>query len=120
MPAQYRIVADNDFNVPVGQNQLFQFNLPVQVIRNGPLRPIISFAVKTNLNVGQMMFNVDINGQPQLPGDNALMGRDEKGVLWEVVNDDVVIPGNNSVRFRVVAGPVAMRFSDVVIWFQTP
>jgi hypothetical protein len=119
MPAGYLALRDAEFDLTPTQEREFEFHLPTNVIRTGQRAPVLSFIVKPEPGIGPMKFDIDINDNPQR--NNEPMGSDEKGVFWEIVNNDAARAGRNTIQFRVVDGLMGkVTFSDVIIWFQTP
>lgn len=121
MATEYIVVTDEVFVVSgTIDPEPFPFTLPAQVIRSGNKRPILSFMLKPNPGVGNIRFDVEINAAPQLNVES--IRANEKSVFWEIVNNNAVNAGPNTITFRMLSeqSPQGeLRFSDVVIWFQT-
>lgn len=118
MPAGYLALQDTEFELTPTQERTFDFDLPTNVIRSGAKKPVISFIVRPEVGIGKMKFDLDMNDIPQR--NNEAIGGDEKGVFWEVVNNNDAKAGANTIQFRVVEGLGKMTFSDVIIWYQQP
>ena len=117
--ADYLVIADSKHHLRKDDQrpphaEEFQFTLESGAHLSS--RAILAFVLKVESNTADLRFEVAVNEIDQV--NYTFSEFRSSSTLHEVIDQNVLQAGENSIKFRIEGGTGGVRFSDVVLFYQ--